>query len=161
MRPKSFPILVGSFLENYFTKRGWEDKLHEYRLWTHWGEVVGPKLFQRCRPLRLKDHVLTIAVSTSTWLNELQYMKLQLLEKIKQHLGIHLKDLQLRIAPLPSLEAKVQRNLSPQVFPGKTDKHNRTSPILDIAMNEISDPELKEMLEKIVKHHCNRSPVDS
>jgi len=95
-RPKRFPQPVGDILASYFQKKGWDEKLREYQIWTHWPKVMGKNLSDRCRPLRLKYGVLTIGVSSSTWLTQLQFMKLELIEKIKNLFGIRLTDIRFK-----------------------------------------------------------------
>lgn|SRR3989338_6655375 len=95
------PESVHTVLEHLFSKKGWNSKLKEYRIWTHWPHVVGPQLAHRCFPLKLQNLVLTLGVSNSTWLTQLQFMKLELIEKVKEKLQIHLKDIAFRIQDLP------------------------------------------------------------
>ncbi|MBI2645729.1 MAG: DUF721 domain-containing protein [Deltaproteobacteria bacterium] len=95
------PESVHSVLEHFFSKKGWNSKLKEYRIWTHWSEVVGPKLSNRCYPLKLQNLILTLGVSNSTWLTQLQFMKLELIEKVKEKLQISLKDILFRVQELP------------------------------------------------------------
>ena len=97
MREKKFPQRIGSFLEAYFQKRGWQEKLKEYRIWTHWPDIVGPQLVDRSAPIRLKNNVLTIGVSSSSWMTQLQFMKTQIIEKISSELHVHLTDIKLTI----------------------------------------------------------------
>jgi|SRR3989338_7686687 len=98
------PESVHAVLEHFFAKKGWNSKLKEYRIWTHWSEVVGPKLADRCYPLKLKNLILTLGVSNSTWLTQLQFMKLELMEKVKEKLSIDLSDILFKVqeAPLTS-----------------------------------------------------------
>lgn len=96
-RPKRFPIHIGKIVEDFFQKKGWNEKLKEYQIWTHWEEVMGKKLADRCQPLHVRYGVLTIGVSNSTWLTELQFMKLDLLGKIKKVFGIPLTEIRFKI----------------------------------------------------------------
>lgn len=96
MRPKKFPQRIGPILESVFQKKGWGEKLREYQIWTHWPEVMGKNLAERCRPLHLRYGVLTIVVSSSSWLTQLQFMKLELIEKIKNSFGITLSDIRFK-----------------------------------------------------------------
>ena len=100
-RPKRFPVHIGNILEDYFQKKGWSEKLKEYKIWTHWTEVMGKNLADRCQPLHLRYGVLTIGVSNSTWLTQLQFMKFDLLEKIKKVFGITLTDIRFKIVENP------------------------------------------------------------
>ncbi len=100
------PESVHAVLEHFFSKKGWNSKLKEYRIWTHWQEVVGPKLFHRCHPLKLQNLVLTLGVSNSTWLTQLQFMKLELIEKIKEKLNVSLKDILFKVQEQPQTSDK-------------------------------------------------------
>lgn len=96
------PESVHSVLEHFFSKKGWNSKLKEYRIWTHWSDVVGPKLSNKCHPLKLQNLVLTLGVSNATWLTQLQFMKLELIEKVKDKLHIHLKDILFKVQDQPT-----------------------------------------------------------
>ena len=99
MRKKGFPTPVGSILNDTFRKRGWQEKLKEYAICTHWDTLVGPSLSGRCAPLRLRHNKLFIAVSTSSWLTQLQFMKLELIDQIQAKIGVRLHDIHFRVSP--------------------------------------------------------------
>ncbi|OGQ14988.1 MAG: hypothetical protein A3B70_04270 [Deltaproteobacteria bacterium RIFCSPHIGHO2_02_FULL_40_11] len=94
---KSIPVSIDSFLEQFLKQRGWDTKLQEYKIWTHWETIVGPQLAKKCSPKHLKNGLLTLEVSQSTWMTQLQFIKPQLIDKIKTSFGVHLKDIKLKL----------------------------------------------------------------
>jgi len=113
-RKKSPPEHVGNFLKRYFAKRGWQDKLRDYQIWTQWPELVGRQLASRSWPVKLRHQVLTIAVSNASWLTQLQFMKLTLIEKFQTTLHIQLENIYFVIQPAP-----------PKVLPPFVDNINK------------------------------------
>ncbi len=59
-------------------------------IFNHWEDIVGSQISQRSRPKRLKQGILFISVSSSTWANELDLMAGQLIEKINSYCGSRL-----------------------------------------------------------------------
>ncbi len=51
-----------------------------------WTEIIGPSLAQCTRVLYVKSEVLHIAVTQSTWLSELSFMKGKILSQIRMAL---------------------------------------------------------------------------
>ena len=52
----------------------------------HWKDIVGQMVAQNSRVLTLKNGVLHVGVSHSTWLHELGFMKTAILEQLKTKL---------------------------------------------------------------------------
>lgn len=66
---------------------GISDQVRAGRVITEWSELVGPKIAQRTRPEGVTDRLLWIEVATSTWLHELNLMRPQLLQGLRERLG--------------------------------------------------------------------------
>lgn len=62
-------------------------RLHEYRVWEIWESVVGSAVARRAQPQRVQDGKLFVTVSHSAWMQELQFAKLVIKEKLTQQLG--------------------------------------------------------------------------
>ncbi len=71
-------------------------RIEVYRLWSFWDEVVGEGIARRAQPQRMRDRVLVVAVSSHTWMQELQFLKENIRERLNQRLGAPLiEDLRL------------------------------------------------------------------
>lgn len=96
-RRKGRPEPIGSLLERLFIKKGWESKLLEQKLISQWAYIVGAQLAQRSRPLKLHNGRLSIIVQNSAWLTQLQFMKLEIIDKIKEKLNFDIDEISLQI----------------------------------------------------------------
>jgi predicted nucleic acid-binding Zn ribbon protein len=62
-------------------------RLADHALWSHWDAVVGPVVAAHARPHRLRRGVLTVHVDGPEWMQELQFQKQDLRERLNARLG--------------------------------------------------------------------------
>src|SRR5207249_2976245 len=62
-------------------------RLADHAVWAHWVEVVGPTVARHARPQRLGRGVLVVAVDSPGWMQELQFLKHDLRERLNARLG--------------------------------------------------------------------------
>jgi predicted nucleic acid-binding Zn ribbon protein len=55
-----------------------------YPIWKNWKEIVGEKTASKSNPLMIRGNILIIEVENSVWMNEIQFQKEEILEKIKK-----------------------------------------------------------------------------
>jgi hypothetical protein len=68
--------------------RGIADAVRAERVLTEWGELVGPKIASRTRPLCVDGRALVVEVATSAWLHELTLLKPQILAGLLDRVGM-------------------------------------------------------------------------
>jgi hypothetical protein len=56
-------------------------------IWTRWEEIAGAELARRLTPVNLNGGVLMVEVSSSSWMQEMVFLKQGLLDKINDVLG--------------------------------------------------------------------------
>jgi predicted nucleic acid-binding Zn ribbon protein len=56
-------------------------------IWTFWEESVGPAIAKNARPAWLKDKRLRVTVTDPIWLQELQFEKIRIIERLNHKLG--------------------------------------------------------------------------
>ena len=78
---------AGDVLSKWLGKRKKETRLQLYILRNRWAELVGERIAPRTLPQSLRDGLLTVAVVNSTWLNELSFMRAQLVQQINSFFG--------------------------------------------------------------------------
>lgn len=59
----------------------------DFNIWKVWDEVVGPSVAIHARPSRILKGKLRVEVSEPIWLQELEYVKDTIKEKLNQRLG--------------------------------------------------------------------------
>lgn len=63
------------------------ERLREGRLMTLWPEVVGPTVAAQTRPLKCRDGILHVAVSSSAWLQQLALMRNEIVRHYDRKVG--------------------------------------------------------------------------
>ena len=62
-------------------------RLADHELWSHWDAVVGPTIAAHARPHRLQRGVLTVSVDAPEWMQELQFQKQDLRDRLNARAG--------------------------------------------------------------------------
>ena len=84
-RPKGRPERIGKLLAS--SSSALSNRLQDLEIWHCWDTVDGPAIAARAYPLRLQNQVLTIVVSSGPWMQQLSFMKRELVDKINVQLG--------------------------------------------------------------------------
>ena len=66
---------MGRLLEKFLERQQLDSGVLFYRIRELWRDVVGPVSAARSVPSTLRDQVLTVAVADSAWLQELSFLK--------------------------------------------------------------------------------------
>jgi len=61
--------------------------LAHYPIWAEWTAVVGTTIAAHARPAQLRRGVLVVTVDGADWMQELQYAKRELCERLNARLG--------------------------------------------------------------------------
>jgi predicted nucleic acid-binding Zn ribbon protein len=71
------------------------------QIWAMWEEAVGKAIADHAHPLWIKNGCLRVNVSDSIWLQELEYVKETIIEKLNVKLGRNgVQKIDLRFGPL-------------------------------------------------------------
>jgi hypothetical protein len=78
---------LGSVLRSSFAGTTLGERLKDLAIWQHWEQVVGAAIARRARPVRLAGGVLTVAVGSAPWMQQLSFMKADLITRLNGCLG--------------------------------------------------------------------------
>ena len=81
------PARLGDVLRAALARLPLGERLADFALWAHWDAIVGPTLGRHARPLRLLRGVLSVTVDSPEWMQELQFLKHDLRERLNARLG--------------------------------------------------------------------------
>ncbi len=81
------PTRLGDVLRAALDRLPFARRLDDYALWAHWDAVVGPTVALHARPLRLQRGVLVVSVDAAEWMQELQFLKHDIRERLNARLG--------------------------------------------------------------------------
>lgn len=119
-------------------------RVKEYGLWKAWDRLVGPQVSKHCQPERLKDGILFLRVSSSVWMQQLQFMKSMILEMVNGCMGENaVRELRFqigKIGPVRKGNLKPWRDVSlPQEVLMRIDRE----------LSLVGDPELRDIIRKL------------
>ena len=77
---------ISRVIDEWFDTKKYSKKRNNYNAFHNWSEIVGPDISRNTEPHTFYNDVLVIKVKNSVWIQELQYMKPHLLEKIRKSL---------------------------------------------------------------------------
>lgn len=93
------PTRLGDMLRAALERLPDAARIADHELWTHWDAVVGPTIAAHARPHRLRRGVLVVSVDAPEWMQELQFAKHDLRERLNARLGRNaVRDLYLVLA---------------------------------------------------------------
>ena len=146
-RKPSRPDRVADTLRHIVQRIDPDRRLAVYRLWTFWDEVVGSALAARAQPAGFRDGVLSVRVGGAAWMQELQFMKEDLRERLNARLGAELiRDVYFvsgRVEPPPAARPAAAR---------------ATDGAPPAALPALRDPRLAEIFARIARAHHRRGP---
>ena len=141
------PRPVRSVLEETIRALGIDAPIKNYSLFNAWKEIVGETIALQTQPRSLRTQILFVDVSHSTWIQQLQFLKPQLLEKLNAFLGEQpIRDIRFKLgkisppSPLSSPSSVLSRELLDK---GTLDR-------MEELLGKIEDKEMREDLRNIL-----------
>ncbi len=99
----SKPKPLRSILDDSLKSLGLDAPMKGYSVWGAWREIVGDAVAANARPSVIRNRILFIEVSHPTWVQQLQFLKPTLLEKLNGFLGEPLiDDIRFRVGKISS-----------------------------------------------------------
>ena len=89
---KRYPHSIRNCLNDF--KKSWEDLDKLSQIDANWKKLIGIELYMACKPLKIEQKILTIAVNHPQWRQALIYNKHRLKETISKF-GINLKEIKI------------------------------------------------------------------
>ena len=90
---KRYPQSLQNCLNDF--KKSWEELDKLSKLNENWDNIIGLELAKECKPLKIEQKILTVAVNHPQWRQALIYNKHRLKENIKSKLGISFKEIRI------------------------------------------------------------------
>lgn len=119
------------------------DQLHTARVFSWWNRTVPEKIVKHARPVRLRDGLLTVHVSSSVWANELHFLSEDLLKRIRAYApesGV--KRIRFQVGPLPDFPVRHK----PEPLPAEPVRLAALPEELGRALARVDDDELRSTI---------------
>ena len=155
MRKRSLLTTLDSVLKDVAHDLKFEVKMEQVMLYRLWNEAVGEQIARNASPVLVRGDVLHVNVSSSVWVQQLQFLRDTMLEKINANLsGRKIKNIRFKIGPLPA--APPQHDAAP--LP-ELDDNEKLATQAESA--HISDPELREAFQDFMAAYLkSHKPVE-
>src|SRR5881296_789348 len=77
---------LGTVLDKSFKRLELSLRLDEYGVWPIWNDVVGKPIARNAQPEKIRNGTLFVKVTSLVWMQQLQFMKEMIAEKLNQRL---------------------------------------------------------------------------
>jgi predicted nucleic acid-binding Zn ribbon protein len=138
------PAALNEVLSAAFKTLGLRSVVTLHKIKKDWEKVAGPHVARRTRPDAYRDKTLYLVVSDHTWMNELTFLKAELLNNLRQKCAdIEFKDIHFKVGKLSTFR---RSKTSPRLKKLKRALTLEESEFIDECLKDINDEELKEIL---------------
>lgn len=141
-RPAPVSDLLGAFLRGTPA----EKRLVEGRIWVVWDQAVGERIALHAQPSAFREGTLTVTVDSAPWMQQLTYLKKDLIAKVNGELGCEM---------VKEIFMKAGRIAPPKTKRPAAVKQRQLTAVEQVEIAQqtasISDPELRTILERLIK----------
>ena len=136
---------IDEILTRALKKRQVPFRAEDRRLADLWEKAVGPQIAAQSRPGNLRKGVLFVKVSSSVWMQQLHFLKEEIIGKFNVLEKTPIKDIRFSIGQLPSPgkgEGHVPLPLSTHLLKERDKK------MMEDCLAPLADQELKELIKR-------------
>ena len=133
------PLQIGGALQEILSRLDTEGHFEIVRLMRLWPGVVGEAIARRTEVIGLKFHTAVVKVSGAMWIQELNLMKPQILERLQTSMGND------AVRDLRFVSGRLSRRERPKLK--SVARETRHS----IELPELKDPELRRAFESLIE----------
>lgn len=124
-------------------------------IWARWFQIAGEQLYMKTFPRMYKNRILTIGVSNSSWMQELSFMRNQLIDRLDETIGPGaVTEIRFVLDTSVGKNRIVQPIVAPKPLP-QADPERLSKELLDAA-NKIDDPELSDLVKRAASRYTNK-----
>ena len=136
---------LGEILEKSLKRLYPPGRLTEYGVWPIWNETVGHVIARNAQPEKIRHGTLFVKVTGSTWMQQLQFMKEMIAEKLNRRLGEEV------VKNIFFIVGKVEtEELQPKAKEPPAPGPSEPGPNLDEKqLGSIRDPEIRRSLQRL------------
>ncbi len=152
-RRKGEAAHIGNLLQRWIRNNRMDEQVLRHTLRARWAAVVGERLASRTRPHGLYRGRLKVRVANSTWLNELNFIKDSIVQRIGEEIGQgKVREVVLVVGeldPPPGSARREVRRPAPEVVPApRVEVPAEVARAVEEAVGEVEDVELREAVKR-------------
>jgi predicted nucleic acid-binding Zn ribbon protein len=144
---------LGAVLDQSLKRLDLAPRLDEYGVWPIWNEIVGKTIARNAQPEKIRNGTLFIKVSSPVWMQQLQFMKNMIADKLNQRLKQDIvKNIFFMVGRIDATEEALTQS-----------RANQTTETVEREVNEefltsIDDAEIRDAFKKLLKSYARRQP---
>jgi predicted nucleic acid-binding Zn ribbon protein len=144
---------VGAVLEQSLKRLDLAPRLDEYGVWPIWNEIVGDTIARNAQPEKIRNGTLFIKVTSPVWMQQLQFMKDMIADKLNQRLKQDIvKNIFFMVGRIDAAAEEALAQTRAQV--GETAERQVNEEFL----SSIEDAAIREAFKKLLKSFARRTP---
>ncbi len=145
---------LGAVLEQSLKRFELAQRLEEYSVWPVWNEVVGSPIARNAQPEKIRNGTLFVKVTSPVWMQQLQFMKEMIADKLNQRLGDEIvKNIFFMVGRIDTAEAdSAAKTAEPQA------EENTALEANDEFLESIGDPAIRAAFKKLLRSYSRRKP---
>lgn len=152
----SRPRPVADLLAEALRGQPAERRLKEGRIWLVWDEAVGERIASLARPVSFRDGTLTVAVANAPWMQQLNFLKRGIVEKLNSLLG----EAVVRDIYLKAGRAEAPADAPPESRPPPRELTQAEQEFVAVETETVDDPELREIISRLMAKHLSSTSPD-
>jgi len=153
MAQKNLPLeRLGAVLDQSLKRFELTARLDEYGVWPIWNDVVGKTIALNAQPEKIRNGTLFVKVTSPVWMQQLQFMKEMIVEKLNQRLKSEV------VKTIFFMVGHIDAPASESVEVMETQANPTPRPIDEDFLQSIDDPAIREAFKKLLKSFARREP---
>jgi hypothetical protein len=149
-RPSVAPQPTERLMDDVFRWLKLDEPARAYRALRAWQRAAGPRIVARARAERLRGSILFVRVTASSWAQELNILKEQLIAKLQRTPGGEVvRDIRFNVGPLDDLPDWDALAAPPPSAPSSTHPDVLPEALAEAVAN-VKDPELRDELSRLL-----------
>ncbi|MDO9516151.1 MAG: DUF721 domain-containing protein [Syntrophales bacterium] len=141
-------LKMGDFLPKVLRKKNILLDMLDQNILDVWHRAVGPQILAQTAPFKFKNSTLFVNVSTPAWMQQLRFMKQEIMDKVNGEWGKNeIKNIYFSIGDIPSSPAQLADtaiDFNPSLL------KERDKRVIRDNLSQVDDKELKGILKRVM-----------
>lgn len=127
-------------------------RLEEYGVWPVWNDVVGIPIARNAQPEKIRNGTLFVKVTSPVWMQQLQYMKMMIIERINQRLKADIVKNIFFVVGRVDADNDADEGNPPPVLPQRVIATE--SQLDDRFLESIENPEIRQAFRRLLRSYA-------
>jgi predicted nucleic acid-binding Zn ribbon protein len=143
---------AGEVLDKSLKRMEISTRLDEYGVWPIWNDIVGTTIARNAQPEKIRNGTLFVKVTSPVWMQQLQYMKEMIAEKLNQRLKTDIvRNIFFVVGRVNSETVEIESK-SPATISAAGPDPRPSEEFLE----SVRDPEIRQAFKRLLKGYSRR-----